>query len=137
MLRSRPQAATSRRLTAPCMAHGRSRDTKQQVAVISDLDAHEVARALLPPEPPTPPAAPPVRTRAGASEHSGGEPQAVAGELLPATSCAGALILRGNRCVLVRSLESPPEWPGMRLPFVELDGVESAVEGAIRAASEQ
>ena len=33
---------------------------------------------------------------------------------------AGALVLRGNRCVLVRSLSSPPEWPGVRLPFVAL-----------------
>ena len=33
---------------------------------------------------------------------------------------AGALILRGNRCVLVRSLEDPPEWMGMRIPMVEV-----------------
>ena len=51
-------------------------------------------------------------------------------------SCVGALVLRGNRCVLVRSLASPPLWSGMRLPYVELDTDESAVDGALRAVSE-
>ena len=42
-----------------------------------------------------------------------GRPAAEQGPLL-----AGALVLRGNRCVLVRSLESPPVWGGMKLPAV-------------------
>ena len=52
---------------------------------------------------------------------------------------AGALVLRGSRCVLVRSLSEPPEWSGMRIPAVEVlpDGSESYVEAAVRSVEEQ
>ena len=48
---------------------------------------------------------------------------------------AGALVLRGSRCVLVRSLASPSLWPGMKLPAVAVkeDESESYVEAATRA----
>ena len=48
---------------------------------------------------------------------------------------AGALILRGNRCVLERSLESPPAWSGMRIPMLAVRPHESAIDCAIRAAA--
>ena len=46
---------------------------------------------------------------------------------------AGALILRGNRCVLARSLTGA--WPGMRIPYVELDSStnESLRDAAVRS----
>ena len=48
----------------------------------------------------------------------------------------GALILRGNRCVLVRSLIKPPAWKGMRLPTTKPDAGESRMAAAMRAADE-
>jgi G3E family GTPase len=47
---------------------------------------------------------------------------------------SGALVLRGNRCVLVRSLEG--NWKGMRIPSVLPKPDESHVEAAIRAVVE-
>ena len=44
----------------------------------------------------------------------------------------GGLILRGNKCVLVRSLAG--EWEGMRLPWGERDGDESSKEAALHIA---
>ena len=50
-----------------------------------------------------------------------------------ATPEAGALILRGCRCVLVRSIEEEePEWDGMRIPSVPPDEEESLQEAAVR-----
>jgi len=48
---------------------------------------------------------------------------------------AGALVLRGSRCVLVRSLANPPVWPGMKLPAVAVkeDDAESYIDAATRA----
>lgn len=46
----------------------------------------------------------------------------------------GALVLRGNRCVLVRSLAGA--WTGMRIPSVALRPDESPHEAAIRAVVE-
>ena len=43
----------------------------------------------------------------------------------------GALVLRGNRCVLIRSLQN--EWVGMRLPSVQPMVGESPQESACRA----
>ena len=48
----------------------------------------------------------------------------------------GALILRGNRCVLVRSLETPPVWSGMRIPRLARREQEPGIECALRAAAE-
>uniref|UniRef100_A0A7S4BA55 CobW C-terminal domain-containing protein n=1 Tax=Chrysotila carterae TaxID=13221 RepID=A0A7S4BA55_CHRCT len=48
----------------------------------------------------------------------------------------GALVLRGNRLVLVRSLDSPPAWSGMRLPSIIRRADESQMDAAVRAASE-
>lgn len=46
----------------------------------------------------------------------------------------GGLVLRGNRCVLVRSLEN--KWNGMRIPYVSAKSGETVEETAIRAVSE-
>ncbi len=46
----------------------------------------------------------------------------------------GALVLRGNRCVLVRSLSG--EWDGMRLPSVAPKEGESPISAAIRSVVE-
>ena len=48
----------------------------------------------------------------------------------------GALIVRGNRCVLVRSLESPPAWKGLAIPTTYRKAGEAGVEAAVRAVSE-
>ena len=48
----------------------------------------------------------------------------------------GALVLRGNRCILVRSLETPPLWRGMRLPSVAAKENERPVDTARRAVAE-
>jgi len=48
----------------------------------------------------------------------------------------GALILRGSRCVLVRSLSKPPVWRGMRIPSMVARKGEPPHDAAIRAASE-
>lgn len=65
---------------------------------------------------------------------------AVAGtERAPAASAGaevGALLLRGNRLVLVRSLASPPAWRGMRIPTVRAHPGEAEEEAAMRAAAE-
>eukprot|EP00580_Thalassiosira_gravida_P019206 CAMPEP_0201658390 /NCGR_PEP_ID=MMETSP0494-20130426/1280_1 /ASSEMBLY_ACC=CAM_ASM_000839 /TAXON_ID=420259 /ORGANISM="Thalassiosira gravida, Strain GMp14c1" /LENGTH=1004 /DNA_ID=CAMNT_0048135371 /DNA_START=191 /DNA_END=3205 /DNA_ORIENTATION=- len=48
----------------------------------------------------------------------------------------GALVLRGNRCVLVRSMKG--KWKGMRIPSVPVSGdTESIEDAAIRAVVEQ
>ena len=46
----------------------------------------------------------------------------------------GAMILRGNRCVLARSLKG--EWSGMRIPSVMQKEGETALDSALRAAEE-
>ena len=48
----------------------------------------------------------------------------------------GALILRGNRCVLIRSLVKPPKWLGMRLPSVVRKPAEAAAEKISTSPSE-
>ena len=48
----------------------------------------------------------------------------------------GALVLRGNRCILVRSLEKPPRWRGMRLPSLAAKENELPVDTARRAVAE-
>ena len=54
----------------------------------------------------------------------------------PMSQRVGALVLRGNRCVLVRSLAAPPAWRGMRLPAVEPTAGEAPLATAVRAAAE-
>ena len=46
----------------------------------------------------------------------------------------GGLILRGNHCVLIRSLTG--EWEGMRLPWAAADKDERGAEAAVRIVSE-
>ena len=52
----------------------------------------------------------------------------------------GALILRGNRCVLVRSLpaspKQQPQWKGMRIPSVEVQPNEVPHDAVLRAIAE-
>eukprot|EP00929_Paragymnodinium_shiwhaense_P081283 TRINITY_DN42506_c0_g1_i1.p1 TRINITY_DN42506_c0_g1~~TRINITY_DN42506_c0_g1_i1.p1 ORF type:complete len:279 (+),score=36.12 TRINITY_DN42506_c0_g1_i1:71-838(+) len=57
-----------------------------------------------------------------------------AGETTTTKSLAGGLILRGCRCVLVRSLEG--EWEGMRIPWVAVEAGESSQTAALRAVSD-
>ena len=118
-----------------------SRATKMHTAVLVDLDPYEIAQAVLGasapparsprahpmPSKPSTPRTPPLTTSASGAPCEGSPTVA---------SLVGALVLRGNRCVLVRSLAAPPEWPGMRLPYVELAAGESSLDGAVRAASE-
>ena len=49
---------------------------------------------------------------------------------------AGALVLRGNRCVLTRSLESPKRWQGLKVPSLASQESESTVNCARRALVE-
>lgn len=49
---------------------------------------------------------------------------------------AGGLVLRGNRCVLVRSLASPPAWVGMRIPTTTVRLGESPYDAAVRAVAD-
>lgn len=118
-----------------------SRATKMPTAVLVDLDPYKIAQAALaasaPSEsvqwtPPVPsePSAPRVTPSAQSNR-----PPAASDASAPASRWVGALVLRGNRCVLVRSLASPPEWSGMRIPYVELGATESPIDGAMRAAS--
>ena len=121
------------------LAYEMGRASKQQEAVLSDFDAYtislasESAQADARARAPAVPAPPPALVASGAI-----------GTDCAGTDCSptgtgsrvGALILRGNRCVLARSLASPPLWPGMRIPLVTLNPGESAIDGAIRAASE-
>ena len=46
----------------------------------------------------------------------------------------GGLILRGNHCVLIRSLTG--EWDGMRLPWAAADQDERTADAALRIVSE-
>mmetsp|Transcript_45158 Transcript_45158/g.84278 ORF Transcript_45158/g.84278 Transcript_45158/m.84278 type:complete len:232 (-) Transcript_45158:7-702(-) len=50
------------------------------------------------------------------------------------TCLVGGLIVRGNRCVLIRSLSG--EWEGMRLPWGAADRAEPAARAAVRIVSE-
>ena len=107
-----------------------SRDTKQSVTHVHELDAHELARAAS--------LKAPVVT--AVAEHSSprsvvATPTETDGSAQP-RQLVGALVLRGNRCVLARSLDSPPKWKGMRIPMVALAPGESQIESAIRAAAE-
>eukprot|EP00930_Biecheleria_cincta_P057491 TRINITY_DN43425_c0_g1_i1.p1 TRINITY_DN43425_c0_g1~~TRINITY_DN43425_c0_g1_i1.p1 ORF type:complete len:944 (+),score=161.70 TRINITY_DN43425_c0_g1_i1:280-2832(+) len=48
----------------------------------------------------------------------------------------GALVVRGNRCVLVRDLEVPPRWQGMRIPSTVAQEQEDPIITAKRAVEE-
>ena len=50
------------------------------------------------------------------------------------SSLVGGLILRGDHCVLIRSLSG--EWDGMRIPWAAADEEEKGTEAAIRIVSE-
>ena len=53
------------------------------------------------------------------------------------TSMVAALVLRGNRCILVRDvLMSPPRWPGLQLPTVQSRPGETTERAAVRAVAE-
>lgn len=101
--------------------------SKMTAPVLIDIDPFEIEQAV-----------PASVLSAAPTAHSAPEasPSHV-GEMSGLTSSwVGALVLRGNRCVLARSLASPPAWSGMRIPLVELNPDESAGDGALRAASE-
>ena len=115
------------------------RDTKQPRAILMDLDPYEMAEAAQATQarrgPPAPAPSAPTPCEGGdgcadSCEHAGGHLTNTS----PGVSWAGALVLRGNRCVLVRTLGSPSL--GMCIPFAELRAGESAVDGAVRAASD-
>ena len=48
-----------------------------------------------------------------------------------------ALVVRGGRCILARSLQTPKAWEGMRLPSAPAVAGEDAVSGARRAIAAQ
>ena len=48
-----------------------------------------------------------------------------------------ALVVRGGRCILARSLQTPKAWEGMRLPSAPAVAGEDAVAGARRAIAAQ
>ena len=48
-----------------------------------------------------------------------------------------ALVVRGGRCILARSLQTPKAWEGMRLPSAPAVAGEDAVSGARRAIEAQ
>ena len=102
--------------------------TKQPEAVVSELDPWGASTTA---------AAPPGETASSCDRHDcdgcpAVNPTGGSGE----SQWAGALLLRGNRCVLVRSLASPPAWSGMRLPRLSMRPHEPPIECAIRAAAE-
>jgi len=51
---------------------------------------------------------------------------------------AGAMVLRGSRCVLVRSLFDPAEWPGMKFPATKrmTEENESYLDAATRSLTQ-
>ena len=106
--------------------------TKQPEARVIDLIASEVAEAL----------ATPLTPPRGVTKSTGSAATAAIGATVPTALIdgehrfAGSLVLRGNRCLLVRSLESPPAWSGLRIPTAALRSNETAIEGASRAAIE-
>ena len=107
-----------------------SKDTKQPEAVVSDLDPWgDVTTA-------TERATPRASAMDSSPSHGYDESPAIDVTDPGQQQWAGALILRGNRCVLVRSLESPPAWPGMRIPRLAIHPHESAIECAYRTAAE-
>ena len=68
--------------------------------------------------------------------YSGGSSHSVISD---AADFHAALVLRGNRCILVRSLATPqPLWQGMRIPAVPAESsLERPVDAARRAVAEQ
>lgn len=133
-----------------------SRQSKQHEPVVDDADeayAEHAAKARRMQPKASPPAAAAVAAAAMVPAVAGGGGGAVAKNgwqatsptvTVPASTNAdetgatevGALILRGNRCVLVRSLSAPPAWRGMRLPTAFMRAGETPVDTALRAASE-
>jgi len=135
-----------------------SRNTKQTEAVVSDLDPQMLAEAAsaaeaavavaLVPMPVPAAATSPESSGTGtgsvpfpstAARANGSANGCVNGSVTGSESpvqMVGTLILRGNRCVLVRSLASPPLWKGMAFPTVALRPGETDMEGAYRAAAE-
>ncbi|CAK9025819.1 COBW domain-containing protein DDB_G0274527 [Durusdinium trenchii] len=47
-----------------------------------------------------------------------------------------AFVVRGNRCILIRSLGSPPQWQGMRIPSIEAGADEEVIRTAFRSVEE-
>jgi hypothetical protein len=61
---------------------------------------------------------------------------AIQAERPSSPALVGALVLRGSRCVLVRSLASPPLWQGMRIPVTAARPAETLAAAAVRAVAE-
>eukprot|EP00913_Durusdinium_trenchii_P023665 g22232.t1 len=47
-----------------------------------------------------------------------------------------AFVVRGNRCILIRSLGSPPQWQGTRIPSIEAGADEEVIRTAFRSVEE-
>ena len=43
----------------------------------------------------------------------------------------GCLLIRGSRCVLTRSLEHPPRWPGLRIPHTPAEGESAQIHAGV------
>ena len=68
------------------------------------------------------------------SDEETGDNDAPVADLADCAQEVGALVLRGNRCVLCRSLSG--EWNGMRVPSTEPDVDEMPLECAMRSVTE-
>lgn len=66
----------------------------------------------------------------------GGDESALTGMLDASHKEVGALVVRGCRCILVRSLEKTPQWQGMRIPTVEAEPDEEVTKAAQRSIEE-
>jgi len=116
---------------APAPASASSASTEQHVHTADDLtdEIHEMWRSEA--------AAAALKEARIANEAVAGA--AAAGEGMGGPSLAGALVLRGSRCVLVRSLENPPAWRGMKLPALtrlKAAAAEAAIAAVVDSVDE-
>ena len=125
--------------------------TKQYVPLAEDITA-EIAGLAQPPPPPTTTTTTSLAEPVVASDPPNSTPVAVTSPALDdaaaaalratlnptspsAAHCVGALLLRGNRCVLVRSLSKPKLWSGMAVPAIPLEPGMDPVERARASVS--
>ncbi len=110
--------------------------SSQADAARSSAAASAAPRIAACPSPAAAMHAPPTAGGGAAAQPTSGGVSAVAHAAPAGTAEVGALVLRGSRCVLARSLSDPPAWRGMRIPSVLPRDGESAHDAAVRAASE-
>mmetsp|Transcript_154072 Transcript_154072/g.287169 ORF Transcript_154072/g.287169 Transcript_154072/m.287169 type:complete len:933 (-) Transcript_154072:545-3343(-) len=77
-----------------------------------------------------------ITSEVQSSEQDLGDESAQVGMLDTSYKEVGALVVRGCRCILVRSLENKPQWQGMRIPTVEAGPDEEVTKAAQRSIEE-